>query len=81
MFPSISPVTPASLNLLLLDGVRILFYIGFIFYVIFAFIALRQIEVMRKTVVTPFSTVVFLIGIGHLLLAIGALIFAFFTLM
>lgn len=78
MFPG---VTPDSISLLLLGGVRILFYLGFFFYVIFAFIALRQIEVMRKTVATPFSAAVMLLAIGHLLLAIGAFVFAFFTLM
>lgn len=74
-------LTPDSLGLLLLGGVRILFYLGFFFYIIFALIALRQIEMMRKTVVTPFSSLVLLIGAAHLLLAIGAFIFAFFTLL
>jgi hypothetical protein len=79
MFPAF-PFTPTDLNVVLLNGVRVLFYIGFFFYVIFAFIALRQIEIMRKTVVTPFSPVVFIIGLLHLLLAVGALFFAFMTL-
>lgn len=65
---------------ILLNGVRIIFYVGFFFYVIFAFIALRQIEVMRKTVITPFSPVVLLLGIVHLLIALGALALAFITL-
>jgi hypothetical protein len=74
MFP---PFSPDSINTLLLDGVRLLFYAGFFLYIVFAFIALRQIEVMRRTVVTPFSTAVLLLGILHLLFAIGALLFAF----
>jgi len=78
MFP---PFNPDSISLLLLNGVRILFYIGFVFYIVFSFIALRQIEIMRKTVVTPFSGVVLLIGIAHLIVAIGALLFAFIVLM
>lgn len=64
----------------LLDIIRIIFYIGFFFYVIFAFIALRQIEVMRKTVITPFSPVVLALGFVHLLVAFGALGLAFITL-
>ncbi|MBW7943988.1 hypothetical protein H3C70_01155 [Patescibacteria group bacterium] len=78
MFPTLSP---SSLNDILLGGVRILFYLGFFLYIIFAIIALRQIELMRKTVITPFSGVVFLIGLAHLLLAIAAFAFAFLTLM
>lgn len=70
----------SSLNMLLLSGVRLLFYIGFFLYVVFAFIALRQIEVMRKTVITPFSAIVFFLGFAHLLLAIVALLFAFVVL-
>jgi hypothetical protein len=78
MFPV---VTPDSITLVLLGGVRILFYLGFVFYVIFAFIALRQIEMMRKTVITPFSPVMLILGLLHLLAAIGALVFVFFALM
>lgn len=78
MFPV---VTPDSITLVLLSGVRILFYLGFVFYVIFAFIALRQIEMMRKTVITPFSPVMLILGLLHLLAAIGALVFVFFALM
>jgi hypothetical protein len=77
MFPEYSP---ALLSDLLLDGVRIIFYIGFFFYVIFAFIALRQIELMRKTVITSFSTAVLLLAILHLFIALGALLFAFIVL-
>lgn len=77
MFPDYSP---ALLNDLLLNGVRIIFYVGFFFYVIFAFIALRQIELMRKTVITSFSAAVLFLGILHLLIALGALLFAFIVL-
>jgi len=77
MFP---PFSALSFTDLLLNGVKILFYIGFFFYVIFAFIALRQIDDMRKTVETTFSSAVLIIGILHLLLAIGLLVFVFTTL-
>lgn len=77
MFPEYSPTL---INDLLLGGVRILFYLGFLFYIIFAFVALRQIELMRKTVITSFSPIVLLIGFVHLLIAFGALLLAFVTL-
>ena len=77
MFPEYSP---ALLSELLLNGVRVIFYVGFFFYVIFAFIALRQIELMRKTVMTSFSTAVLLLGMLHLFVALGALLFAFIVL-
>lgn len=78
MFP---PFDQNAINTLLLDGVRILFYIGFFLYLIFTFIALRGIENMRKTVVTPFSGVVLFIGISHVVTALLALVFAVITLM
>jgi hypothetical protein len=77
MYPPFSPIV---FNDLLLNGVRVLFYIGFFFYIVFAFIALRQIEIMRKTVITPFSPVVLLLGFLHLLVAVGALLLSFITL-
>lgn len=77
MFPEYSPTL---INDILLNGVRIIFYLGFLFYIFFAFIALRQIELMRKTVITSFSPVVLLIGFLHLLVAFGALFLAFVTL-
>jgi hypothetical protein len=70
-----------SLNMLLLNSVTVLFLTGFILYVFFAFIAIRQIEVMRKTVITPLSSTIQLLGYLHFLLAVGATVFAFFYLL
>ena len=78
MFPVL---TPDSLDSLLLGSVRLMLLFGFFLYLIFPFIALRQIEIMRKTVFTPFSGMVFLIGLLHVLIAVLALAFAFVTLM
>lgn len=70
------PVIPdIQLDSVILGIVKTLFFAGFGLYLIFAVIALRQIGLMRKTVVTPLSPIVQLIGIAHLVLAIGALIF------
>jgi hypothetical protein len=72
MFPGFFETSDVVLNL-----VKILFLTGFFFYAIFAFIAVRQIDIMRKTVITPLSPIVQIIGYLHLLLAVGAFIFAF----
>jgi hypothetical protein len=69
-----------SVNSLLMQIVQILFLIGFALYIVFAFIATRQIDVMRKTVVTPLSPFIQVIGYLHLLLAIGAFFFVFLIL-
>ncbi len=75
------PIFPSfQLDRILFDLLNIAFLIGFFLYVIFAFIALRQIDLMRKTVVTPFSPVVLVIGILHFLAALALLVFAFFFL-
>lgn len=57
--------------------VKIMFLLGFGLYVIFAFIAARQIDNMQGTVITPLSPFIRLLGYLHLLLAIGAFIFTF----
>jgi hypothetical protein len=73
-FPS-SPFYGVNLTTLTSDIVKILFLIAFGLYVIFAFIAVRQIEIMRKTVITPLSPLIQLIGYAHLIVAAGLLIF------
>jgi hypothetical protein len=60
--------------------VKLFALIGFSLYVAFAFIATRQIHIMRKTVITPLSGFVALLGYLHFLLAIGALVFVYFYL-
>lgn len=73
MFPTL---TVTDLNSIFLEGVRWLFYIAFGLYLLFTLVALRQIELMRKTVVTPFSGVVMVIGILHVVGAVLGLVFA-----
>lgn len=59
------------------NGVAKLFFLlAFGIYMLFAFIATRQIAIMRKTLDTPFSPMIQLLGYIHLLLAV--LIFFFF---
>ena len=60
--------------------VKILFLLGFFLYILFAFLAVRQIEEMRRTVITPLSPIIQVVGYVHLLLAIGAFLFVFMFL-
>lgn len=64
-----------------IDGfLNILFLLAFIMYVIFSFIASRQIHIMKNTLITPFSGLVQLLGYLHLAIAVMVLvIFLFFS--
>ncbi|MDH5533385.1 MAG: hypothetical protein OEX81_03095 [Candidatus Pacebacteria bacterium] len=56
-----------TLSSLLLMGVKGMFLVGVLLYFIFAIIIVRQIHIMKKTLITPFSPVVLTIGYGHLI--------------
>ena len=78
---SLSPISFDQFNNMSIDSVvfnfiKILFLIGFFLYILFAFLAARQVEEMRRTVITPLSSIIQLVGYIHLLLAIVAFIFA-----
>ncbi len=53
---------------------KILFIIGAVLYVIFSFVVIRQIAIMRQTVMTAFSQVIQLIGYIHFIIAIAVLL-------
>jgi hypothetical protein len=72
IFPTFPVLNAYAIVYLFVEG---MFLIGFGLYVIFAFIAARQIDNMRKTVITPLSTFIQILGYLHLLLAIGAFLF------
>lgn len=59
-------MTTDSINSLFLMGIKGLFLIGVLIYFIFALIIVRQIHVMKKTLITPFSPFVQTIGYTHL---------------
>jgi hypothetical protein len=50
-------------------SLKFIFVTGSLLYLIYAFIVFRQIQIMRKTLITSFSTSVNLLGIINLLLA------------
>lgn len=59
-------------------GVKWLFLALFFFYVVFAFVVTRQVTIMRKTLITPFSPV--LTTVGYIHLAVAIIFFVFFLL-
>lgn len=71
---------PLDLQLLILLLVKVLFIIGAFLYLIFSFVVVRQIYLMRSTLVTPFSNVIIWLGFGHLILAFSVL-FSFIILL
>ena len=60
--------------------VKMLFLICFFFYVIFAFVVVRQVNIMRKTLITPFSPVLTTMGYIHLAVSVFFLVLFFFVL-
>lgn len=53
------------------DGaLKIIFVLLAGLYLAFAFVVIRQISVMKKTLLTPFSPVIVMIGYFHFLLAL-----------
>jgi len=50
---------------------KFIFIIGALFYLIYTFIVFRQIQIMKKTMITSFSSSVNLLGFINLLLATG----------
>jgi hypothetical protein len=69
-----------SITTALLMMVKIFFIIGGSLYFVFSLVAIRQISIMRKTLITPLSPLVTLLGYIHLVLTLGALAFFWFLI-
>ncbi len=64
----------------LFDGaLKIIFVLLAGLYLAFAFVVIRQITVMRKTLITPFSPIIAIVGYIHF--AIALLVFFFFLML
>lgn len=57
---------------------KILFIVGALMYLLFAFVVVRQIQVMKSTLVTPLTPAIQFLGFIHLLFAL-AVLFLFVT--
>lgn len=69
--PILSPESGESLLLVLF---KILFVLAAFLYVLFSFVVIRQISLMRKTLITPFSPILSILGWLHSLIAIIVLL-------
>ena len=58
--------SPEVFSGFLLMGVKGMFLFGVLLYFIFSIVVLRQIYVMKNTLITPFSPVIQMIGWAHL---------------
>ena len=61
-------------NALLIGVFKLLFILVAAFYVLFAVIVVRQVQIMKNTLITPVSPILLVLSILHLLLAIGVLL-------
>lgn len=79
----LSPETASVLKIdevAIVDGVfKTLFLLSVIFYVIFAVIVIRQVQIMKNTLITPVSPALLFVSVVHLLVAVG--IFFFFLVL
>ncbi|MFH2118508.1 MAG: DUF5657 family protein [Candidatus Paceibacterota bacterium] len=64
----------------LLTAIKLLFLIGGGLYFLFSFVVIRQIIVMKKTLVTPLEPEISLVGWVHLLLTAGLFLYFIFGL-
>lgn len=60
--------------------VKILFIIAALLYVAFSFVVVRQITLMRQTVITSLSPLLQVLGYLHMLFAIGVVLLFFIIL-
>ena len=65
-----SAIDNTQLFSLLDNGLKILFLMAFGMYVLFSFIAVRQIHTMKNTLLTSFSGIVQLLGYFHFAMAV-----------
>lgn len=65
-------------NALLIGVFKLLFILVSFFYVMFAVIVVRQVQIMKNTLITPISPVLLILSILHLIISV--IIFALFIL-
>jgi ABC-type Na+ efflux pump permease subunit len=59
---------------------KVLFLIVFFLYTVFAFIMIRQVKLMGQTVQTALEPVLFIIALGHFIMAAGLFVLALLLL-
>ena len=59
----------------ILSGIfKVLFILSIFFYIVFAVIVIRQVQIMKNTLITPVSPLILFLSILHLLMAVGILL-------
>lgn len=69
-----SGAVPLDLQIAVLLFVKILLLLAALAYLVFSFVVVRQIQVMRSTLVTPLANAIQIFGFIHLLFSLGVLI-------
>lgn len=64
----------------LFDILKIMILVGFGIYIIFAFVVVRQIQIMTRTITTGLKIPVTMLGLIHLGFALAVWLFAFVSL-
>lgn len=59
----------------LLGFIKLLFILAGILYVVFSLIVVRQVHIMKNTLITSFSSVILVFGYIHLVIALAVLLF------
>lgn len=70
----------AGVNMALLTLVKVILIVGGALYFVFAFIVIRQISVMRKTLITPLEPEIAFLGWLHLGMTTGLFLYFLFAL-
>lgn len=73
-------VTPDTINGLALMGLKGLFLLGVLIYFIFSILIIRQIQVMKNTLITPFAPIIQTLGLLHMV-AVIIVGFMFWTML
>ncbi len=54
---------------------KVIFVLAGGLYVLFSFVVVRQISLMRHTIITTFSTIITMVGYIHLIISVCVLLF------
>ncbi len=72
--------TPDALTALYQGGLKLIFLLAFLLYVIFAIVVIRQVFLMEQTINTPLHFVLKVFAVGHLIVSIFVFLMAFLVL-
>ncbi len=68
-------LTETDADTLLVSILKLFLILGGLLYVVFTFVVVRQIDIMKKTLITQISPLITTLGIVHLTAAVVILIY------